>query len=178
MLFLILSYHIILYHIIYHILWCYTTLYHIILYYEGRQPNLIPTPSSCREAVLCFPVLFSVSRNLEKTVEWKESNPVSSRFIKGGVQWKQGVVICMMLYTSLLYHTTPIHCTPLRLHPPLMYIHERRAARFLNPCVFLRWVIIIIIITIIIIIIILLWLWLWLWLCVFHLGKSWNRGLG
>ena len=30
-----------------------------------------------------------------------------------GVQWKQGVVICMMLYTSLLYHTTPIHCTPL-----------------------------------------------------------------
>ena len=35
-----------------------------------------------------------------------------------GVQWKQGVVIYMTLYTSLLYNTTPIHCTPLPLHPP------------------------------------------------------------
>ena len=33
-----------------------------------------------------------------------------------GVQWKQGVVICMMLYTSLLYSTTPIHYTPLRIY--------------------------------------------------------------
>ena len=39
---------------------------------------------------------------------------------KGGVQWKQGVVICMLLHTSLLYDATPIRCTPLRLHPPLM----------------------------------------------------------
>ena len=30
-----------------------------------------------------------------------------------GVQRKQGVVIYMTLYTSLLYNTTPIHCTPL-----------------------------------------------------------------
>ena len=37
-----------------------------------------------------------------------------------GVQWKQGVVIYMMLCTSLLYNTTPIHCTPLPLHPPVM----------------------------------------------------------
>ena len=37
-----------------------------------------------------------------------------------GVQWKQGVVIYMMLYTSLLYHAPPIHCTPLPLHPPVM----------------------------------------------------------
>ena len=37
-----------------------------------------------------------------------------------GVQWKEGVVIHMPLYTSLLYNTTPIHCTPLPLHPPLM----------------------------------------------------------
>ena len=36
-----------------------------------------------------------------------------------GVQWKQGVVIYMLLYTSLLCTTTPIHCTPLPLHPPL-----------------------------------------------------------
>ena len=35
-----------------------------------------------------------------------------------GVQWKQGVVIYMILYTTLLYNTTPIHCTPLPLHPP------------------------------------------------------------
>ena len=37
-----------------------------------------------------------------------------------GVQWNQGVVICMMLYTCLLCNTTPIHCTPLPLHPPVM----------------------------------------------------------
>ena len=37
-----------------------------------------------------------------------------------GVQWKQGVVMRMLLCTSLLYNTTPIHCTPLPLHPPLM----------------------------------------------------------
>ena len=41
------------------------------------------------------------------------------------MQWKQGVVIHMMLYTSLLYHTTPIHCTPLLLHPPVMNTQER-----------------------------------------------------
>ena len=35
-----------------------------------------------------------------------------------GVQWKQSVVICMLLYTSLLHNTTPIRCTPLPLHPP------------------------------------------------------------
>ena len=40
-----------------------------------------------------------------------------------GVQWKQGVVIHMMLYTSLLYITTQIHCTPLPLHPPVMNTH-------------------------------------------------------
>ena len=37
-----------------------------------------------------------------------------------GVQWKQGAVICMLLCTSSLYDTTPIHCTPLPLHPPVM----------------------------------------------------------
>ena len=35
-----------------------------------------------------------------------------------GVQWKQEVEIYMISYTSLLYDTTPIHCTPLPLHPP------------------------------------------------------------
>ena len=37
-----------------------------------------------------------------------------------GVQWKQGVVIYMMLYTSLFYNTTPIHCTPVPLYPPVI----------------------------------------------------------
>ena len=37
-----------------------------------------------------------------------------------GVQWKQGVVICMLLRTSSLHNTTPIHCTPLPMHPPMM----------------------------------------------------------
>ena len=41
-----------------------------------------------------------------------------------GVQWKQGVVIDMTLYTSLLYKTTPIHCTPYPLHPPLQSIQR------------------------------------------------------
>ena len=42
-----------------------------------------------------------------------------------GVQRKQGVVIYMTLYTSLLYNTTPIHCTPLPLHPPVMNTHRQ-----------------------------------------------------
>ena len=45
-----------------------------------------------------------------------------STFCKGGLQWKQGVVICMVLYTSLLYNTTPIHCTPPPTAPPLWWI--------------------------------------------------------
>ena len=36
--------------------------------------------------------------------------------LQKGVQWKQGVVICMVWYTIWLYDTTPIHCTPLPLH--------------------------------------------------------------
>ena len=45
--------------------------------------------------------------------------------LQRGVQWKQGVVICMVLYTSLLYNTTPIHCTLLPLHPPVMSTQPR-----------------------------------------------------
>ena len=44
---------------------------------------------------------------------------ILSIFIKG-VQWKQGVVIYMLLSTTLLYNTTPIRCTPLPLQPPVM----------------------------------------------------------
>ena len=34
--------------------------------------------------------------------------------------WKQGVVVYIILYVVVVYNTTPIHCTPLRLHPHVM----------------------------------------------------------
>ena len=40
--------------------------------------------------------------------------------LQRGVQWKRGVVICMVLYASLLCSPTPIHCAPDPLHPPLL----------------------------------------------------------
>ena len=43
-----------------------------------------------------------------------------------GVQGKHGVVIYMMLHTILSYNTTPIHCTPLPLHPLLRNAQRRR----------------------------------------------------
>ena len=52
----------------------------------------------------------------------------ASTFCKGGVQWKQGVVNYMMLYTILLCNITPIHCTPLPLHPPLQSIQSSAGA--------------------------------------------------
>ena len=36
------------------------------------------------------------------------------------MQWKQGVVVYIVLCIVLLYNTTPIHCPPLPLHPPVM----------------------------------------------------------
>ena len=54
------------------------------------------------------------------------SNATRSRTVKihqRGVQWKQGVAMYMLLYVSLLYDTTPFHCTPLPLHPPVMNTH-------------------------------------------------------
>ena len=49
-------------------------------------------------------------------------------FRQRGVQRKQGVGNYMMSYTSLLYNATPIHCTPLPLHPPVMNAHTRLTA--------------------------------------------------
>ena len=45
----------------------------------------------------------------------KRLRSLTSRFKihQRGVQWKQGVVVYMLLDTSVLYDTTPIHCTPL-----------------------------------------------------------------
>ena len=66
------------------------------------------------------------SRSLQQTsVGNRSPYPLLSTFCKGGVQWKQGVVVYMTLYTSLLYNITPIHCTHLPLHPPLLSIHTR-----------------------------------------------------
>ena len=41
-----------------------------------------------------------------------------------GVQWKQGVVVYNILWAVLLDKITPIHCAPLRLHPPLTNTHD------------------------------------------------------
>ena len=39
----------------------------------------------------------------------------------------------MTLYISLLYNTTPIHCTPDPLHPPLQSIHSATTPFVLTP---------------------------------------------
>ena len=78
-----------------------------------------------------FVLFFRVSiRNVPSSLALRVlSCGIASRFIKGGeVQWQQGVVIYMMLYTSLLYDTTPIRC-PLRLHPPVMNTQLQSVAR-------------------------------------------------
>ena len=59
---------------------------------------------------------------IEQVMAWGNEEAQDS----SGVQWKQGVVIYMVLYTISLYYTTPIHCTPLRLHPPLQSIQKVR----------------------------------------------------
>ena len=53
---------------------------------------------------------------------WRREVKIHQR----GVQWKQGVVVYIILQAVLLYNTTPIHCTPLRLHPPAMNTQEDR----------------------------------------------------
>ena len=54
--------------------------------------------------------------------------PPAIYILQKGVQWKQGVVVYMTLYTSLLYNTTPIHYTPLPLHPPLPNVQASTSA--------------------------------------------------
>ena len=39
-----------------------------------------------------------------------------------GVQWKQGVVAYVILCVVSLHNATPVHRTPLPLHPPLLNI--------------------------------------------------------
>ena len=69
----------------------------------------------------------------QKAITWLESCQTSShrmifcslpcvlfKIHQRGVQWKLGVVVYTILYAVLLYNATPIHCTPLPLHPPVM----------------------------------------------------------
>ena len=56
------------------------------------------------------------------------SSPQKVYILQRGVQWKHGVVIGMVLCTILLYNATPIHCTPLPLHPPLQSIQVVKVA--------------------------------------------------
>ena len=63
----------------------------------------------------------------------EESRQARLKIHQRGVQWKKGVVICMLLYTTLSYNTTPIRCTPLPLHPPVMNTQRRRLRRRKTP---------------------------------------------
>ena len=84
-----------------HVRWCYMNIYHIILCYITLEA--------------CGPVSRS-SRMLY--------------ILQRGVQWKQGVVVYMTLYTSLLCNNTPIHCTPHPLHPTSAEYPVARACCF------------------------------------------------
>ena len=62
-------------------------------------------------------------RNTWAILQW---NSLRLYILQRGVQWKEGVVVYIILQAALLYNSTPIHCTPLRLHPPLQSIHLRQ----------------------------------------------------
>ena len=59
-----------------------------------------------------------------QALAFQDRAPRNIYILQRGVQWKQGVVNYLILYTILLYNTTPIHCTPDPLHPPLQNIHN------------------------------------------------------
>ena len=96
----ILCYTMLYYNILYYTIPYYTILYcTILLYARARTVRARSRPLA---VVVYRP--FSVSR---------AALPRILYIMQRGVQWKQGVVNYMMLYTILLYNTTPIHCTPL-----------------------------------------------------------------
>ena len=74
-----------------------------------------------------FPPLFITTRHSRMrllVIARLLREPVKVKIHQRGVQWKQGVVVHNILQAVLLYVTTPIHCTPLPLHPPLMNTHK------------------------------------------------------
>ena len=94
-----------------------------ILTYVDLSARMLPCLLSCQH----FPVKVHQRESRHFCDDPVCPHPVQKLSIKihqRGVQWKQAVVIYMMLYTSLLYDTTPIHCTPLPLHPPVMHTQQ------------------------------------------------------
>ena len=83
--------------------------------YSGIQHPFFPTETM-------FPALRSADTRQAESVKIHQR----------GVQWKQGVVICVMLYTSLFHIITPIHCT-LPTAPPCNE-YPRNPCR-LPPCI-------------------------------------------
>ena len=91
----------------------------------GEPPALLNIPNifikSCHDVrLLHFDTPFSSPLACFEPASPHDLMMMRVKIHQRGVQWKQGVVMYMMLYTSLLCNTTPIHCTPLRLRPPLM----------------------------------------------------------
>ena len=59
--------------------------------------------------------------------------PFSQDSSKGGAVEKQGVVVYIILHIALLNNTTPIHCTSLPLHPPVMSTQLEPGPPFRHP---------------------------------------------
>ena len=76
----------------------------------------------CFFVYVCFSLLNLVLSVVVKPRTCRWWPPRGIYILQRGVQWKQGVVVYVLLYAVLLCNTTPIHCTPLPLHPPLQSI--------------------------------------------------------
>ena len=83
--------------------------------------------SSCRHSGISSPVSEAVIQRLASLAAFGSLRH-ASRYQRG-VQWKQGLVVYIISWAVLLYNTTPIHCTPLPLHPPVMNTHRRSTGR-------------------------------------------------
>ena len=139
---------------IYIYIYIYTYTYHTFAR-EGRRSTachragpvgLGPDRSSGTRAIIIIIIImiiddFGCSYSIPRRRAPRLTSPPRRVYIpQRGVQWKQGVVIYMMLYISLLYNTTRIRCTPLPLHPTVMNIRmgawrmPRPVARALPEC--------------------------------------------
>ena len=80
------------------------------------------------QCIVCFDPVRQARLPDAKSPRFAPLRPQAVKIHQRGVQWKQGVVVYIILQAVLLYNTTPIHCTPLRLHPPLMNTPAGRPA--------------------------------------------------
>ena len=78
------------------------------------------------DVLAAFPIALHYRRESGPATQGAASSPTQDS--SKGVQWKQGVVVYIILCVVLLYGTTPIHCTPLPLHPPLQSIQTTEGA--------------------------------------------------